>query len=95
MRCRWSATPPRLRQLVLEMSSKSLGMAGVVDEHNKLLGMFTDGDLRRSLNNQVDIYNSNAVELMTPDPFTIAPDTLAAEIVKIIARIRPARPPRR
>ena len=73
-----------LRQLVLEMSSKSLGMAGVVDEHNKLLGMFTDGDLRRSLNNQVDIYNSNAVELMTPDPFTIAPDTLAAEIVKIM-----------
>ena len=73
-----------LRQLLLEMSSKSLGMAGVVDDDGKLLGMFTDGDLRRSLNDQVDLYNSNAVELMTPDPFTIKPDTLAAEIVKIM-----------
>ncbi len=73
-----------LRQLVLEMSSKSLGMAGVVDADNRLLGMFTDGDLRRSLNNQVDIYNSSAVELMTPEPFTIKPDTLAQEIVTIM-----------
>lgn len=70
-----------LRQLVLEMSSKSLGMAGVVDDDNRLLGMFTDGDLRRSLNREVDIYNSNAVELMTPNPFTIKPDMLAQEIV--------------
>lgn len=73
-----------LRQLVLEMSSKSLGMAGVVDDDDKLLGMFTDGDLRRALNSEVDIYNSNAVELMTPKPFTIKPDTLAEEIVKIM-----------
>ena len=73
-----------LRQLLLEMSAKSLGMAGVVDDDGKLLGMFTDGDLRRSLNDQVDLYNSSAVELMTPEPFTIKPDTLAAEIVKIM-----------
>lgn len=73
-----------LQQLVLEMSSKSLGMAGIVDEHQKLLGMFTDGDLRRALNNQVDIYRSKAVDLMTPNPFTIKPDTLAEEIVKIM-----------
>jgi len=70
-----------LRQLVLEMSSKSLGMAGVVDSQNKLLGMFTDGDLRRALGCKVDIYNSRAVELMTPKPFTIRPDMLAEEIV--------------
>ena len=73
-----------LQQLVLEMSSKSLGMAGVVDDDNKLLGMFTDGDLRRSLNNKVDLYHSSAVELMTPNPFTIKRDTLAEEIVKIM-----------
>ena len=75
-----------LRQLVLEMSSKSLGMAGVVDGDNKLLGMFTDGDLRRALNDEVDIYNSSAIELMTPQPFTIAPDTLAEEIVTLMRR---------
>ena len=73
-----------LRQLVLEMSSKSLGMAGVVDAENRLLGMFTDGDLRRALNDEVDVYKSNAVDLMTAEPFTIAPDTLAEEIVKIM-----------
>ena len=73
-----------LRQLIVEMTSKSLGMVGVVDHRNQLLGMFTDGDLRRALNHQLDIYNSSAVELMTADPFTIAPDTLAAEIVKIM-----------
>ncbi len=73
-----------LQQLVLEMSSKSLGMAGVVDDDNKLLGMFTDGDLRRALNEQVDIYRSKAVELMTTQPVTITPDTLAEEIVTIM-----------
>ena len=73
-----------LQQLVLEMSSKSLGMAGVVDADKKLLGMFTDGDLRRCLSNEVDFYHSSAVELMTPDPVTIKPDTLAEEIVKIM-----------
>ena len=70
-----------LRQLVLEMSSKSLGMAGVVDADNKLIGMFTDGDLRRALGRKADIYNSRAVDVMTREPFTIRPDMLAEEIV--------------
>jgi arabinose-5-phosphate isomerase len=66
------------------MSSKSLGMAGVIDTDGKLLGMFTDGDLRRALNNGVDVYSSRAVDLVNKNPFTIKPDTLAAEIVKIM-----------
>ncbi len=73
-----------LRQLVVEMSSKSLGMAGVVDADNKLLGMFTDGDLRRALNNKVDIYQSKVIDLIKPDPFTIKPDMLAEEIVTVM-----------
>ena len=68
-------------QLLVEMSAKSLGMAGVVDAERKLLGMFTDGDLRRALSRRVDIYQSRAVEVMTTNPVTIAPDTLAEEIV--------------
>ena len=75
-----------MRQLVLEMTSKSLGMAGVVDSDKKLIGMFTDGDLRRALNDEVDIYNSRAIDLMTRDPFTVKPDTLAAEIVTIMRK---------
>ena len=68
--------------VLLEMSSKSLGMVGIVDSKNRLLGMFTDGDLRRALENQVDIYTSRAGDLMTINPFTISEDTLAEEIVK-------------
>ena len=69
-------------ELLLEMSIKSLGMVGVIDENNHLQGMFTDGDLRRALENKVDIYNSQAEDLMTRTPFTINKDTLAEEIVK-------------
>ncbi len=69
-------------KLLLEMSSKSLGMVGVVGKDNRLLGMFTDGDLRRALEKEVNVYQSKAEDLMTRDPFTIDPDTLAEEIVK-------------
>ncbi len=68
--------------LLLEMTSKSLGMAGVVDNNGKLLGMFTDGDLRRGLGNEIDIYKSKARDLMSVNPYTVQPDTLAEEIVK-------------
>ncbi|MGI9317961.1 MAG: KpsF/GutQ family sugar-phosphate isomerase [bacterium] len=73
-----------LQDLLLEMSSKSLGMAGVIDTEGKLLGMFTDGDLRRALNSGVDVYSSRAIDLINKDPYTIKSDTLAAEIVKIM-----------
>jgi arabinose-5-phosphate isomerase len=68
--------------LLLEMTSKSLGMVGVVDKKGKLLGMFTDGDLRRGLNKEIDIYNSKARDLMSVDPYTVQQNTLAEEIVK-------------
>ena len=73
-----------IHDLLLEMTSKSLGMAGVVDEEGRLLGMFTDGDLRRTLSEKIDIYESKAVELMSAKPFTIRDDVLAEEIVKLM-----------
>jgi len=73
-----------MQELVLEMTSKSLGMAGVVDNERKLLGMFTDGDLRRVLNQKVDIYQNKAIDLMSEKPFTIRSDTLAEEIVQLM-----------
>ena len=69
-------------KLLLEMTSKSLGMVGVVDSDGKLLGMFTDGDLRRGLGEEIDIYKSRASDLMSVNPFTVKPDTLAEEIVR-------------
>ncbi len=73
-----------LEALLLEMSSKSLGMAGVVDGNGRLVGMFTDGDLRRTLATGVDIYTAKAVDLVNRDPFTVPPDMLAVEIVRIM-----------
>ncbi len=71
-----------LHLLLLEMTSKSLGMVGVVDEEGKLQGMFTDGDLRRTLHSKVNIYESPAIEFMNRHPLTIREDTLAEEIVQ-------------
>ncbi len=70
--------------LLLEMSSKSLGMAGVIDADGKLSGMFTDGDLRRTLEKKIDVYDCSASQVMTQAPLTIGPDTLAAEVVRIM-----------
>lgn len=70
-----------LSDVLMEMTSKSLGMTGVIDNEKILIGMFTDGDLRRTLNNETDVYGVIASEVMTPKPFTISPDVLAAEIV--------------
>jgi arabinose-5-phosphate isomerase len=69
-------------KLLLEMTSKSLGMVGVVDAEGKLLGMFTDGDLRRGLGQEIDIYKIRVRDLMSGNPFTVKPDTLAEEIVR-------------
>ena len=71
-----------LPEALLEMSSKGLGMTGVVDrDSGKLEGIFTDGDLRRALNRSVDFYNCTIDDVMTPDPRTTCADVLAAEVV--------------
>ena len=73
-----------LRDALVEMSSKSLGMTGVADEDGKLVGIFTDGDLRRTLNQQVDLNGCRISSVMTPDPITVGPETLASELVQMM-----------
>ncbi|NOZ09738.1 MAG: KpsF/GutQ family sugar-phosphate isomerase [Gammaproteobacteria bacterium] len=73
-----------LRDALLEMSSKGLGMTGVIDDQNRLCGIFTDGDLRRALNSTVDLYQSSISEVMTRNPKTTHPDRLAAEVVQMM-----------
>lgn len=68
--------------LLIEMTSKSLGMAGVVDDENRLLGIFTDGDIRRTLAEPINAQTTLASEVMTASPYTVSADTLAAELVK-------------
>jgi arabinose-5-phosphate isomerase len=74
-RVRWDAS---MREALLEMTAKRLGMTAVVDADDRLVGVITDGDLRRALDRQIDLHAVSAGEAMTPDPFTIGPDELAA-----------------
>jgi len=73
---------------LLEMSNKGLGMTTVVDASGTLLGVFTDGDLRRALDRRVDVHGTPMRAVMTANPRTIGPRELAAEAVLLMERHR-------
>ncbi|HET6788484.1 MAG TPA: CBS domain-containing protein, partial [Aquabacterium sp.] len=64
--------------------AKGLGAAAVVDAARHVLGIFTDGDLRRKIEAGVDLRDTTAREVMTPRPATIGDDLLAAEAVALM-----------
>ncbi len=72
-----------LRAALLEMSEKQLGMTGIIDDSGTLIGVFTDGDLRRALDAQATV-DTPITEVMTRNPQTGQPDMLAAEALKIM-----------
>ncbi len=71
-------------ELMREMSAKGLGATAVVDARSRVLGIFTDGDLRRLVEQGIDLRTSTAAEVMHPDPCTIAVDALAVEAVELM-----------
>ncbi len=73
-----------LKDAVLEMSRKGLGMTAVVDEGGSLLGVLTDGDLRRALDRDIDVRVARVADLMTRNPVTIEAGRLAAEAAQIM-----------
>jgi len=73
-----------MRDVIYEMSSKGLGMTCVVDSGDALLGIITDGDLRRHMEKGSDIRALTAADVMTRGPVSIAPTTLAAEALNIM-----------
>ena len=75
-----SADAP-LKEALLEMTHKGLGMTAVVDAAGRVAGVFTDGDLRRALERPLDIHTTGISHLMTQNPKTIAADRLAVEAV--------------
>ena len=70
--------------LMREMSAKGLGATAIVDERNHVLGIFTDGDLRRLMENGVDLRNGTAREFMHANPVVIAADALAVEAAELM-----------
>ena len=75
----------RMRDVIYEMSSKGLGMTCVIDgEDETLLGIITDGDLRRRMERGGEILELRAVDVMTRHPVSVARHTLAAEALNIM-----------
>ncbi|GLR75834.1 arabinose-5-phosphate isomerase KdsD [Aliivibrio sifiae] len=68
-----------IKTALLEVSEKGLGMTAIVDSEQKVIGIFTDGDLRRLLDNRVDIHTQTIGEVMTPSPAVANPNLLAVE----------------
>ncbi|KAB7776824.1 MULTISPECIES: KpsF/GutQ family sugar-phosphate isomerase [unclassified Xanthomonas] len=73
-----------LSEALVEMSRKRLGMTAVVDADDRLLGLFTDGDLRRTLDSALDVRQTRIAEVMTRQPRTIGADQLAAEAARLM-----------
>ncbi|PCJ39481.1 MAG: D-arabinose 5-phosphate isomerase [Moraxellaceae bacterium] len=69
---------------LLEMSGKGLGMTGVIDQDGKLAGVYTDGDLRRTLDQGLSIPNTQITQVMSKECKTIAPNTLAVEALNLM-----------
>jgi arabinose-5-phosphate isomerase len=74
----------KLREGLVEMSRKGLGMTAIVDEADRILGIFTDGDLRRALDSGIDVHKTEMHSVMHRECKTILPDVLAAEAVHLM-----------
>ena len=73
-----------LPEAIVEMSAKGMGMTCIVDPQDKLLGIYTDGDLRRTLEKHDSIRSLRVADVMTRSPATIAPGRLAAEAAQLL-----------
>jgi len=74
-----------LSTALMEMTRKGLGMTAIVDAHQRLIGVFTDGDLRRAVDNKnIDLRTTPVTTLMTAQPKTITGDKLAIEAARLM-----------
>jgi arabinose-5-phosphate isomerase len=77
-----------LTQALVEITSKGLGMVVLTDQEGRLSGIFTDGDLRRTVERDIDIRKLVIATAMTPKPATIASDALAINAVTRMQELR-------
>jgi arabinose-5-phosphate isomerase len=73
-----------LAEALMTITSKGLGMTTVIDSNGELKGVFTDGDLRRAIDQGIDIHNSDIASVMTPHGKTITPELLAVEALTVM-----------
>lgn len=74
----------KIKDALVEMSLKGLGMTAVINNQRQLVGLFTDGDLRRILDEKIDIHQDKISTVMTKSPTVATADMLAAQALKIM-----------
>lgn len=79
-------TGQSLKEVIVEMTAKRLGITAVVDRNNNLLGIITDGDLRRMLEKNTAIDSIKADDIMTSSPLTIGPDEMAVDALDVLRK---------
>lgn len=75
-----------IKEVIMEMTEKRLGITAVVNDKNDLLGIITDGDLRRMLEKNISIDKVKADDIMTANPKTIGPDELAVDALDMMRK---------
>ncbi len=73
-----------LSEALIEMSQKGLGITTIIDQDENVLGIFTDGDLRRALDSNIDVKTCHVKDVMTIDGKTISSDSLAASALALM-----------
>ncbi|UVK77389.1 MAG: D-arabinose 5-phosphate isomerase KdsD [Sodalis sp. Fle] len=73
-----------LRDALVEITRKNLGMTVICDESNSIAGIFTDGDLRRVIDQGIDLNRAYITDVMTPGGVRVTPDTLAVEALNLL-----------
>lgn len=77
-----------LKDALFEMTSKGLGMTTIVDDQQQLLGVFTDGDLRRALDKNIDIHTTTIDKVMNKNSKTVSSGTLAIEALELMEQYK-------
>lgn len=78
------ATNASVSEAIVEISEKRLGMTATINSDGSVAGVITDGDLRRALEKGINPHDSTVQDLMSGDPISISPDTLAIEAVQLM-----------
>ena len=73
-----------ISEALLEMSSKGMGMTAIIDDTDRVLGIYTDGDLRRTLDRKIDLQQTQIEQVMTKNCKTVDSHDLAAEVLKLM-----------
>jgi arabinose-5-phosphate isomerase len=75
-----------LKEVIVEITNKRLGLTAVINDNNELCGVITDGDLRRMLEKGVDLEKTTAKDIMSVYPKTVAQDALAVQALDIMRK---------